>query len=102
MVGANPPLHDGYVRRIWKDLDIDTVGMVDKGVYMVRMKSYESRDKAYESNGVFFDNKPFVIKPCTPEMSMDKDSLSSMPVWIQLPKLLVMWERLSKLIMPLV
>src|SRR5688500_4536313 len=91
VVGANPPLHvlDGFVRTIWKDLDIDTVGMVDKGFYMVRMKSIEFRDKAYESNGVLFDNKPFVIKPWSPEMSMDKTSLSSMPVWIQLPKLKV-------------
>ena len=48
VVGANPPLHviDGFVRRIWKDLDIDTVDMVDTGVFMVRMKSIESRDKA--------------------------------------------------------
>ena len=34
-----------------------------------------------------FDNKPFVIKPWTPEMSKDKGSLSFMPVWIKLPKL---------------
>ena len=89
VIGANPPLHviDGFVRHIWKDLDIDTVGMVDKGVFMVRMKSAKSRDKAYESNGVLFDNKPFVIKPWKPEMSIEKSCLSSMPVWIQLPKL---------------
>ena len=53
------------------------------------MTSIESRDKAYESNGVLFNNKPFVIKPWTPEMSTDKSSLSSMPVWIQLSKLKV-------------
>lgn len=65
LVGANSPLHvvDGFVKRIWKNLDIDIVGMVDKCVYMVRMKSRESRDKAYESNGFLFDNKLFVIKP---------------------------------------
>ena len=56
---------------------------------MVRMKSSDSRDKAYESNGVLFDNKPFGIKPWTLKMSTDKDSLSVMPVWIQQPKLKV-------------
>ena len=45
--------------------------------------------KAYESNDVLFDNKSFVNKPWTPEMSTDKNSQSSMPVWIQLPKLKV-------------
>ena len=90
-VFGNPTLHviDAFVRRIWKDLNIDTVGMVDKGDYMVRMESIESRDMDYESNGVLFDNKLFVIKPWTPEMSTDKSSLSSMPVWIQLSKLKV-------------
>ena len=45
VVGANPPLHvmDGFVRRIWRDLEIDTVGMIDKGVYLVRMKILVSR-----------------------------------------------------------
>lgn len=97
VVGANPPLHviDGCVRRIWKDLDIDTVGMVDKGVFMVRMKSIEFRDKAYESNGVMFDNKRFVIKPWTPEMQTNKTSLSCMPIWIQLPKLKVEYRKES-------
>ena len=48
VVGANPLLHviDGFARLIWKDLDIDTIGMVDKGVFMVRMKSSDSRDKS--------------------------------------------------------
>ena len=63
--------------------------MVDKGVLMFKMKSIESRDKAYESNGVLFDNKPFVIKPWKTKMSTDKNSLSLMPVWIQLSKLKV-------------
>lgn len=51
------------------------------------MESVEARDKAYESNGVLFDNKLFVIKPWRLEMPTDKNSLSTMSIWIQLPKL---------------
>ena len=82
VVGANPSLRviDGFVRKIWNNLDIDIVGMVDKGVYLVTMKSIESRDKAYESNGALLDNKPFVTKPWTPEILTDKSSLCSMHV----------------------
>lgn len=89
VVGSNPPLHiiDEFIRRIWKDLDIDTVGIVDSGVFLVLLKSIEDIYKAYEANGVLFDNKPFIIKPWRPEMPTDKSSLSTMPVWIQLPKL---------------
>ena len=52
-LGVNPPLHviDGFVKRIWKDLKIDTIGVVDKGVFLVRMNSIDDRDKAYEMNG---------------------------------------------------
>lgn len=89
VVWSNPPLHviDGFVRCIWKDLDIDTVGTVDSGVFIVPMKSIEVSQKAYKSNGVLFDNKPFIIKPWKPEMPTDNKSLSTLTVRIQLPKL---------------
>lgn len=43
VLGANPPLHiiEGYACRIWKDLGIDKIGMVAKGVFLVRFKVME-------------------------------------------------------------
>ena len=98
VVGVNLPLHviDGFVSRIWKDLEVDTIGMIDKEVFLVRLKSTGVRDKAYETNGVLFDNKPFVIKLWTPEMPTDKSSIATMPIWIKLPKLKVeYWGKTS-------
>lgn len=43
MLRANPPLHviEGFACRIWKDLGIDKIGMVDKGVFLVRFQTLE-------------------------------------------------------------
>ena len=65
VIGANPSLHviDGYVKRIWKDLDVEKVDMVRKGIFIVRLNDKLARDKACEMSGTLFDKKPFIIKP---------------------------------------
>lgn len=37
VTSANPPVQviDGFVRRIWKNLEIDKIGMVNRGVFLV-------------------------------------------------------------------
>ena len=39
VIGANPPFQviEGFVKRIWKNLSIDKVGLLAKGVFIVRM-----------------------------------------------------------------
>lgn len=54
---------DGYVRCIWKDLGIDKVVMVAKGVLLVRFMEQQAHEKAVEMNGFMFDKKPFIVKP---------------------------------------
>lgn len=36
VTSANPPLHviEGFVRRIWKDQEIDRIGIVNRGVFL--------------------------------------------------------------------
>ena len=57
VIGDNPPLHiiDGYVKRIWKDLDVEKVGMVRKGVFIVILNDKVARDKACEISDIVFD-----------------------------------------------
>ena len=93
MVLVPTPLHviEGFTRRIWKDLSIDKVGMVEKGVFLVRFKSQQDRIKACGMSGIMFDRKPFVVKPWRPSMSYSKDSLSSIPIWVRFSGLDVMY-----------
>ncbi|KAJ8422244.1 hypothetical protein Cgig2_023103 [Carnegiea gigantea] len=45
IIGSNPPVDvvDGFVHRIWKDLDIDKVVLVRKGVYLVHFNNIEDK-----------------------------------------------------------
>lgn len=38
-------------------------------------------------NGTFFYRKPFVVKPWSTNISFEKSSLTTIPVWAKLPKL---------------
>lgn len=48
-----------FVKRIWKDLGIDKIIMVAKGVFLVRFLEHEAREKAFDMIGFIFDNKTF-------------------------------------------
>ena len=41
--------------------------------------------------GILFDKKPFIVKSWYPNISYEKSSLTSIPVWIKLPNLGVMY-----------
>lgn len=89
VTSSNPPLQviEGFVKRIWKDLDIDKIGMVNRGVFIVRFALIEHQELACNMNGILFDKKPFIVKPWSPYMSYEKASLTSVPVWVKLPAL---------------
>lgn len=89
VLGANPPLHaiDGFVKCIWNPIDIDKVGTVAKGVFLVRLKSQEALTVACDSNGILFDKKPFIVKPLTKNVSYEKESITSIPIWVKFPGL---------------
>ena len=96
--GANPPLHviKGFVRRIWRELSIDKIGMVEKGVFLIRFKTMEDRITACGMSGIMFDKKPFIVKPWTPSMSYSKDIIAHLPIWVHFPGLDVRcWEEKS-------
>ena len=81
-LGVNPPLHvmEGYVKRIWKDLSIDKIVMVAKGVYLVRFLEQQDRVKACDMNRFMLDEKSFIVKPWVASMSYEKEHLSTLPI----------------------
>ncbi|XP_056695788.1 uncharacterized protein [Spinacia oleracea] len=85
VVGANPPINvmEGFIRRIWKHLNVDKVVMVKRGVFIVRFLTMDSRDKVLDGH-YFFDNKPLIMKPWNSDMDMDKEEVKSVPIWVQL------------------
>lgn len=92
VVGSNPPTHvmEGFVRRIWKSYNVDKVVAVKKGIFLVRFRAVDSRDKVLDGH-YFFDKKPVVMKPWYPDVDFEKEDIKTLPVWIQLKLGLKYW-----------
>lgn len=70
---------------------IDKIGMINRGVFIVRFGLKEHQEQACNMNGILFDKKPFIVKPWYPNISYEKSSLTSILVWVKLPNLDVMY-----------
>lgn len=68
---------------IWNPVDIDKVGTVAIGVFLVRLKSQEALTMACDSNAILFDKKSFVVEPWSKNMFYEKESINSIPVWVK-------------------
>lgn len=89
MLGSNPPQNvmEGYFNRIWGKLGIDLVAQVQRGVFLVRFHTTESRTKVVEEGVQMFDRKPVIVKPWHPDIELKKEIIDNIPVWIRLPGL---------------
>ncbi|XP_074300434.1 uncharacterized protein LOC141631696 [Silene latifolia] len=75
---------DGYVRRVWKDLSIDKVAFQYNGVCIVRFSKQEDKDTVLQSEQLFFDNKPFIIRDWQPDVKCVKDKPDLVRIWVRL------------------
>ena len=60
--------------------------MVNEGLFLVRFNSKEVQVKAYVVTRLLFDKKSFIIKPSDANMCHEKSSITTMPIWVKLPK----------------
>ncbi|XP_019236840.1 PREDICTED: uncharacterized protein LOC109217066 [Nicotiana attenuata] len=86
VLGSNPPqvVIDGYFRRIWGAMGIDKVAQLNRGVFLVRFHSIESRSKAVEEGVQMFDRKPVIVKPWKPDMEITKEQMKNISIWVRL------------------
>ncbi|XP_074318645.1 uncharacterized protein LOC141655464 [Silene latifolia] len=89
ILGANPPWEvvEGFIRRIWTKFNIDKISFMPNGIFLVRFKSMEMKEKVLSSGHYLFDNKPMIVKAWTRDMEMTKDDVKSVPAWVQIHKL---------------
>lgn len=50
------------MRKTWKNMMVDKVAIVEKGIFIVRFHIMENRDKVVNGGYPFFDGKPVMIK----------------------------------------
>ncbi|XP_057529597.1 uncharacterized protein LOC130808151 [Amaranthus tricolor] len=89
VLGANPPLKvmEGFVHRKWKLQGLDKLVGIGKGVFLARFHDKDNMLKVYNGDHIFFDSKPLIMKPWTPDIDVMKDDVKTVPMWIKLPGL---------------
>ena len=85
VAGANPPLHvlEGFVRRLRKD-DVSKVSMISHEIFLIRFQNVEMRNRVINGGFMFFDKKPFIMKPWNSVENFAKKKIDIVPTWIQL------------------
>ena len=61
--------------------------MIKKGLYLVRFSELKDAMVVAQKGVFHFDQKPFIVKAWNPEMDMNIDTITSLPIWIQLHEL---------------
>ena len=89
VLGANPPVTviKGFVKSIWNGYAINKVLLVKKGIYIVRFEDYQDALTVIQKGFYLFDQKPFIVKPWTPEMEINIEAITSLPIWVRFPQL---------------
>lgn len=87
ILGIKPPFHivDGFIHRVWRAHGVHKVVMLDKGVFMVRFRSVDEREKAIKACHILYDRKPVIVKIWSPKLDISVESVNVLPTWIQFP-----------------
>ncbi|XP_074266553.1 uncharacterized protein LOC141589828 [Silene latifolia] len=86
IMGTNPPWNvvSGYLKRIWKDYDVDKISFMPNGIFIVRFKAVEKMKEVVKTGHFMFDNKPVIINEWSPEVDLIKTSVQTVPIWVKL------------------
>ncbi|XP_074271599.1 uncharacterized protein LOC141595534 [Silene latifolia] len=96
ILGANPPweIVEGFIRRIWTRFNIEKISFLPNGIFLVRFKTMEMKEKVLASGHYLFDNKPMIMKAWERDMEMTKEDVKCVHAWIRLHRLpLKLWGK---------
>ncbi|XP_074315351.1 uncharacterized protein LOC141651545 [Silene latifolia] len=86
ILGANPPWNvvEGFIKRVWSKFDIDKVSFMPNGIFLVRFKTVEMKQKVLLSEQLMFDNKPVIVNEWKQDSELVKHDLEYVPIWVKL------------------
>ncbi|XP_056695400.1 uncharacterized protein [Spinacia oleracea] len=68
-------------------MGVDEVALVGKGIFLVRFTTMENCAKILQGGTQFFDSKPLILKPWSPDINYAKEDVKTLPIWIKLSDL---------------
>ncbi|XP_010684301.1 uncharacterized protein LOC104898868 [Beta vulgaris subsp. vulgaris] len=89
ILGIKPPARivDGFIRRVWGKCGIDRIAMGSNGVFVVRFRTMEGKQKAIDAGPILYDSLPVIVKNWSPELDLMAEEVKVVPTWVRLPGL---------------
>ncbi|XP_074266067.1 uncharacterized protein LOC141588528 [Silene latifolia] len=86
VLGANPPVEvvEGFLRRLWATYPIDKVSFCANGIFLVRFKTSAAKDQILRHGHFLFDNKPLIVREWTADVTLEKEEVKEVPVWVKI------------------
>ncbi|XP_021731006.1 uncharacterized protein LOC110697913 [Chenopodium quinoa] len=85
---------NGFLRRVWGKYGIDRVFSCDNGVFLVRFRTRDARERASATRRILFNRKLVITKRWQPDLKIREEKVSVVHVWVKLPNLdLKFWGR---------
>ena len=87
--GAKPPYHvmKQFFERKWGKFGIVNLCLLKSGVYIVEFEDIEASVHVMDAGPWYFDSRPLIVKPWSTEMSLEREGLENIPIWVKLPGL---------------
>ncbi|XP_074271354.1 uncharacterized protein LOC141595288 [Silene latifolia] len=85
ILGANPPWEvvEDFIYRSWDEYGVDRVSFLPSGVFLVRFRKKKDLDSVVHHGHFLFDNKPIIVRPWSPSVSLKKEQATVVPVWVR-------------------
>ncbi|KAK1326416.1 hypothetical protein QJS10_CPA01g01883 [Acorus calamus] len=82
-----------FLKMRWKPKGEMQLHLHENGFFTVKFDLDEDMNSVLEGGPWTMDHRPFILRKWSPEVRMEQERLSSIPIWIRLPNLpLHLWE----------
>lgn len=85
-----------FMEKAWNFVSLPDMYYHDDGYFMLRFKSHADMDAVLMKGPYTIRNMPLILQEWRPDFDLKKDMLSTIPIWVKLPKLpLHLWGETS-------
>ena len=81
----------------WNSVPKPQIFLHDDGFFVVKFASVDDRNEILYATAHSFNTRPMIIKPWTPNFSFQDEVLKIIPIWVNLPNLLLNYWSLDSL-----
>lgn len=69
-----------FIERKWRAYGVRNVCLLKTGVYIIEFDDAAAGVRVLEDGPWYFDAKPLIVKPWSPEVNLEREGLSVVPI----------------------